>query len=61
MLENIILAFIVLCCAFFIGRKFYRQWRAAMRADQDPPCNCCSGCSITACADRNPLDKELKG
>ena len=61
MLENILLALIVLGCAFFIGRRFFRQWRAATQPGQAPPCNCCSACPTTGCADRSTQDKEFKG
>ena len=45
MLENIILWLILAGCAFFVGRKFYRQWRAALDPKGNISCDCgCSGC-----------------
>lgn len=41
MVQNIIIAIIVVCCAYFIIRKFYRQLKGST-----PSCGCsCSGCS----------------
>ena len=53
MVENIILWAIIALCAFFIGRKFFRQWRAALDPKADIPCSCgCSGCNSIKCKDR---------
>ncbi len=40
MLENILTALIVLICAFFIGRRFYKQFTG-----KSSGCSCsCTGC-----------------
>lgn len=40
MVENIIIAIIVACCAFYIARKFYRQAKGGKSS-----CGCsCNGC-----------------
>ena len=40
MVQNIIIALIVLVCALYVGRKFYRQFKGT-----ESGCGCeCSGC-----------------
>jgi hypothetical protein len=45
---------IIAICAFFIGRKLYRQLKVACNPTADMVCDCgCSGgCSVSACPDR---------
>jgi len=42
MLEKVIIWTIIAVSAIFIGRKFYRQWRAAF--DKNSPISCGQGC-----------------
>ena len=43
MIESIIVWTIIAVCAFFIGRKFWRQWRAATSQKGVISCGC--GCT----------------
>ncbi len=53
MWQTIIIWLIIALCAFFIGRRFFRQWRSALSGK---PVSCCldSGCSccpsVPSCA-----------
>lgn len=54
MVENIIILIIVCVCAFFIGRKFYRQLKG-----KTPSCGCgCSGCDTPRQTVRKVSDKK---
>lgn len=46
MFEVILIWVIVAVCAFFTGRRFYRQWKAAVNKDTDISCG--EGCSCCA-------------
>ncbi len=53
MLQNIILWAIIALCALFIGRKFFRQWRAALDPNAKIPCDCgCSDCTSIDCKEK---------
>ncbi|WP_136805413.1 FeoB-associated Cys-rich membrane protein [Desulfosediminicola flagellatus] len=53
MWENIILWSILGCCAFFVGRRFFRQMRTALDPKANATCDCsCSGCGTSNCNDR---------
>ncbi|MBW2683452.1 MAG: FeoB-associated Cys-rich membrane protein [Deltaproteobacteria bacterium] len=60
MLEKIIIALIVACCAFFIGRRFYRQWRRVALGNEIPCCtDGCSSCSsVSTCDSRTVNDNK---
>ncbi|MBT8332986.1 MAG: FeoB-associated Cys-rich membrane protein [Desulfobacterales bacterium] len=53
MWQTIIIWVIIFLCAFFVGRRYWRQWRIALKADQDvgciqSGCSCCS--SVSTCS-----------
>ncbi|MGB3211543.1 MAG: FeoB-associated Cys-rich membrane protein [Desulforhopalus sp.] len=53
MIETIIIWVIIVLCAFFTGRRFYRQWKAATSKDADISCcNSCTCCNDSSCSDR---------
>jgi len=50
MVQTIVIWIIVAFCALYIGRRYYRQWRSALRGDQnagciESSCSCCSAAS----------------
>ncbi|MGA7278415.1 MAG: hypothetical protein WBW79_10785 [Desulfocapsaceae bacterium] len=50
MAQTIVIWIIVALCALYIGRRYYRQWRSALRGDQnggciESSCSCCSAAS----------------
>jgi hypothetical protein len=50
MIQTIVIWIIVALCALYIGRRYYRQWRSALRGDQnaggiESSCSCCSAAS----------------
>lgn len=49
MFETIIIWVIIAICAFFTGRRFYRQWQVATSKDGNISC----GDSCTCCAESN--------
>jgi hypothetical protein len=53
MWDFIVVGGIIGICAFFIGRKVYRQFKAAANpaAGYECGCGCSGGCSVTACSD----------
>lgn len=54
MIETIIIWLIIALCAFFTGRRFYRQWRVATSKDDNISCGQgCTCCSDTSCSTRN--------
>jgi hypothetical protein len=59
MWDYIVVGGIIGICAFFIGRKFYRQLKAAANpaVSLECGCGCSGGCSVSACPDR----KEKEG
>lgn len=54
MLENILVALALLVSAWYIGRRFFRQWRMAVNRDTGGCCaeNCCSCCQALPCAEK---------
>ncbi len=56
MVETIIIWAIIAICAFFTGRRFYRQWRAATSKDVNISC----GDSCTCCADSSCTSRQSK-
>jgi hypothetical protein len=46
MLEKLLVGLVVAVCAFFTGRRFYRQWQVAVNRDTASSCeaSCCSCC-----------------
>jgi hypothetical protein len=53
MWQDIIIWLIIATAAFFIGRRIYRQWRAAVRPGATIACGCgCAGCD-SICDNRN--------
>jgi hypothetical protein len=50
MVQTIIIWIIVALCTFYIGRRYYRQWRSALSGDQKSGCieSSCSCCSATS-------------
>lgn len=54
MTQNIITFLILILCAFFIGRRYYRQWRAAVNPKQDLSCSSgCEGCNVGTCEEKD--------
>ncbi|MBW1635974.1 MAG: FeoB-associated Cys-rich membrane protein [Deltaproteobacteria bacterium] len=62
MLEKIFILFVVAGCAFFIGRRFYRQWRSAALGDAIPCCSDgCSSCrSSSSCESKTTSPDQRK-
>ncbi|TKB27980.1 FeoB-associated Cys-rich membrane protein [Desulfopila sp. IMCC35006] len=53
MLETIIIWTIIAICAFFTGRRFYRQWKIATSKDSNISCGqSCTCCSDSSCSSR---------
>ncbi|MCP3889414.1 MAG: FeoB-associated Cys-rich membrane protein [Desulfobulbaceae bacterium] len=50
MIESLLVWIIIFLAAFFIARKFYRQFKNSNAPDSTLSCNSgCCGCSETAC------------
>lgn len=50
MWETLFIWTIIAVCAFYVGRKFFRQWRRALDPHAGVSCDCsCSGCGTTSC------------
>ena len=61
MWETVVVVVIVSCCAFFVGRKFFRQYRSALDPSASTTCGCeCSGCPTSGC-DSNTPPREKDG
>jgi len=46
MWQSLSVAFVLVICLFFIGRKLYKQFKIATDPNEKPSCGCgCSGCS----------------
>ena len=56
MIEKIIIFAIIGLSAFFIGKRFYYQWKSALSKDERGVacCSGCSGCSVS----EDPADKK---
>ena len=53
MVEKIFIWVIIVICAFFTGRRFYRQWKVATSKDANISCgDGCTCCTDTSCSDR---------
>ncbi|MCB2217296.1 FeoB-associated Cys-rich membrane protein [Desulfofustis glycolicus] len=59
MWQTILIWLIIALCAFFIGRRFFRQWRSALSGKT---VSCCldSGCSCCPSATSCPTDHKEK-
>lgn len=53
--ETIIIWSIIAVSAFFTGRKFYRQWRAAIDKRGQVSCGqgCCSCSTVSSCTTKD--------
>jgi hypothetical protein len=58
MWQTLLIWLIIALCAFFIGRRFFRQWRSALSGKTVSCCldSGCGGCSSAATC--TPGDKE---
>ncbi len=53
MWENIIIWSAIVIAAFYMGRRLFRQWRAAVTPGKNISCNSgCSCCSSSGCDDK---------
>lgn len=53
MVESIIIWAIIAICAFFTGRRFYRQWKVATSKDANISCgDSCTCCVDSSCSSR---------
>jgi hypothetical protein len=64
MVQTIIIWIIIALSALYIGRRFFKQWRSALRGDQksgciDTSCSCCSAASdCSSIKEIQSLNKE---
>jgi len=57
MIETVIIYAIIAVCAFFTGRRFYRQWKAATSKDSNISCGSgCTCCTDSTCDSRKSDD-----
>ncbi|WP_163339631.1 FeoB-associated Cys-rich membrane protein [Desulfopila sp. IMCC35008] len=50
MLQTIISTIIIALCAFFVGRRLYRQFKSAVDPNKTISCSCsCPDCSVSSC------------
>ncbi|MGW8194297.1 MAG: FeoB-associated Cys-rich membrane protein [Desulforhopalus sp.] len=57
MIESIILYAILAVCVFFTGRRFYRQWRSAIRKDGNISCGDSCSCCVSSSCDSHASQK----
>ncbi|MEE4136757.1 MAG: FeoB-associated Cys-rich membrane protein [Desulforhopalus sp.] len=53
MLENLLVGLVVAVCAFYTGRRLYRQWQVA--ASRDTANSCAASC-CSCCPESSPCD-----
>lgn len=52
MWENLIIGLVIIAAAVYLGRRAWKQWRAALTPGKGISCGCsCSGCD-TLCDER---------
>ncbi|RPH39586.1 MAG: FeoB-associated Cys-rich membrane protein [Desulfobulbaceae bacterium] len=60
MWQLIIIWIIIGICAFFLGRRLYRQWRAALTPGKNVSCGGgCSCCSASGCDEPKKLKSGM--